>query len=66
MKNIEEESDEDISESIEMTKDHNKSIKDLSDAPSKKTRKESLSSHESKKTKSKYIKKIFESNENGE
>ena len=57
MKNIEEEADEDISESIEMTKDHNKSIKDLSDAPSKKTRKESLSSHESKKTKSKKTKK---------
>ena len=48
MKNIEEEADEDISESIDPEKDNNKSIKELN---SKKTKKETLSSTDSRKTK---------------
>ena len=48
---MEEEADEDISESMDLTTEHNKSKKENTNSPSKKTRKESLSSKDSKKSK---------------
>ena len=48
---MEEEADEDISESMDLTTEHNKSKKENTNSPSKKTRKDSLSSKDSKKSK---------------